>query len=111
MHGATIKAFGEPKEVLEVVNVQEPAAQPVDADPYVARVRLKFKPDGSLLKRRSSSIRRPIRRRSRRQRACCRLSRHATLYRCRVNIAPFILKTSSAISRQPKRTACFALRR
>jgi hypothetical protein len=50
MHGATIKAFGEPKEVLEVVNVQEPAAQPADADPYVARVRLKFKPDGSLLK-------------------------------------------------------------
>jgi hypothetical protein len=28
MHGATIKAFGEPKEALEVVNVQEPAAQP-----------------------------------------------------------------------------------
>ncbi|MGO9421694.1 hypothetical protein [Roseiarcus sp.] len=27
-----------------------PAAQPADADPYVARVRLKFKPDGSLLK-------------------------------------------------------------
>jgi hypothetical protein len=26
------------------------AAQPADADPYVARVRLKFKPDGSLLK-------------------------------------------------------------
>jgi len=50
MHGAMIKAFGEPKEVLEVVNVQEPAAQAADADPYVARVRLKFKPDGSLLK-------------------------------------------------------------
>jgi colicin import membrane protein len=29
----------------------KPAAQPADADPYVARVRLKFKPDGSLLKR------------------------------------------------------------
>ena len=28
----------------------KPAAQPADADPYVARVRLKFKPDGSLLK-------------------------------------------------------------
>ena len=28
----------------------KPAAQPVDADPYVARVRLKFKPDGSLLR-------------------------------------------------------------
>jgi hypothetical protein len=28
----------------------KPAAQPGDADPYVARVRLKFKPDGSLLK-------------------------------------------------------------
>ena len=28
----------------------KPAAQPVDANPYVARVRLKFKPDGSLLK-------------------------------------------------------------
>jgi hypothetical protein len=28
----------------------KPAAQPDDADPYVARVRLKFKPDGSLLK-------------------------------------------------------------
>jgi hypothetical protein len=27
----------------------KPAAQPADADPYVARVRLKFKPDGSLL--------------------------------------------------------------
>ena len=27
-----------------------PAAQPADADSYVARVRLKFKPDGSLLK-------------------------------------------------------------
>ena len=27
-----------------------PAAQPADANPYVARVRLKFKPDGSLLK-------------------------------------------------------------
>ena len=28
----------------------KPAAQPTDADPYVARVRLIFKPDGSLLK-------------------------------------------------------------
>jgi hypothetical protein len=28
----------------------KPAAQPADADPYVARGRLKFKPDGSLLK-------------------------------------------------------------
>ena len=28
----------------------KPAAQPADADPYDARVRLKFKPDGSLLK-------------------------------------------------------------
>jgi hypothetical protein len=28
----------------------KPAAQPADADPYVARVRLIFKPDGSLLK-------------------------------------------------------------
>ena len=28
----------------------KPAAQPADADPCVARVRLKFKPDGSLLK-------------------------------------------------------------
>jgi hypothetical protein len=28
----------------------KPAAQPADANPYVARVRLKFKPDGSLLK-------------------------------------------------------------
>jgi hypothetical protein len=28
----------------------KPAAQPADADPYVARVRLRFKPDGSLLK-------------------------------------------------------------
>ena len=28
----------------------KPAAQAADADPYVARVRLKFKPDGSLLK-------------------------------------------------------------
>jgi hypothetical protein len=28
----------------------KPAAQPANADPYVARVRLKFKPDGSLLK-------------------------------------------------------------
>ena len=28
----------------------KPAAQSADADPYVARVRLKFKPDGSLLK-------------------------------------------------------------
>ena len=28
----------------------KPAARPADADPYVARVRLKFKPDGSLLK-------------------------------------------------------------
>ena len=28
---------------------RKPAAQPADADPYVARVRLKFKPDGSLL--------------------------------------------------------------
>jgi hypothetical protein len=28
----------------------KPAAQPADASPYVARVRLKFKPDGSLLK-------------------------------------------------------------
>jgi hypothetical protein len=28
----------------------KPAAQPADADPYVARVRLKFRPDGSLLK-------------------------------------------------------------
>ena len=28
----------------------KPAAQPADADPYVARVRLQFKPDGSLLK-------------------------------------------------------------
>ena len=28
----------------------KPAAQPADADRYVARVRLKFKPDGSLLK-------------------------------------------------------------
>ena len=28
----------------------KPAAQPADADPYVPRVRLKFKPDGSLLK-------------------------------------------------------------
>jgi hypothetical protein len=27
----------------------KPAAQPADASPYVARVRLKFKPDGSLL--------------------------------------------------------------
>src|SRR5580698_2831917 len=27
-----------------------PGAQPADTDPYVARVRLKFKPDGSLLK-------------------------------------------------------------
>ena len=27
----------------------KPAAQPADANPYVARVRLKFKPDGSLL--------------------------------------------------------------
>jgi hypothetical protein len=27
-----------------------PSALPADADPYVARVRLKFKPDGSLLK-------------------------------------------------------------
>jgi NADPH:quinone reductase-like Zn-dependent oxidoreductase len=26
MHGAMIKAFGEPKEVTEVVDVQEPAA-------------------------------------------------------------------------------------
>jgi hypothetical protein len=40
--------------------------------------------------RRSSSIRRPIPRRSRRQRECCRLSRHATLYRYRLNIAPFM---------------------
>jgi hypothetical protein len=29
----------------------KPAAQPADTDPYVAWVRLKFKPDGSLLKR------------------------------------------------------------
>jgi len=28
----------------------KPAAQPADADPYVARVRLAFKPDGSLMK-------------------------------------------------------------
>ena len=28
----------------------QPPAQPADVDPYVARVRLKFKPDGSLLK-------------------------------------------------------------
>ena len=28
----------------------KPAAQPADVDPYVARVRFKFKPDGSLLK-------------------------------------------------------------
>ena len=28
----------------------KPAAQPADADPYIAWVRLKFKPDGSLLK-------------------------------------------------------------
>ena len=28
----------------------KPAGQPADADPYVARVRLEFKPDGSLLK-------------------------------------------------------------
>ena len=28
----------------------KPAAQPADASPYVARVRLEFKPDGSLLK-------------------------------------------------------------
>jgi colicin import membrane protein len=28
----------------------KPVAQPVDADRYIARVRLKFKPDGSLLK-------------------------------------------------------------
>ena len=28
----------------------KPAGQPADANPYVARVRLKFKPDGSLLK-------------------------------------------------------------
>jgi hypothetical protein len=28
----------------------DPSALPADADPYVARVRLKFKPDGSLLK-------------------------------------------------------------
>ena len=28
----------------------KPAAQPADADPYVAWVRLKFKPDGTLLK-------------------------------------------------------------
>jgi hypothetical protein len=28
----------------------KPAAQPADTDPYVAWVRLKFKPDGSLLK-------------------------------------------------------------
>ena len=28
----------------------KPAAQPADAGPYVAWVRLKFKPDGSLLK-------------------------------------------------------------
>ena len=28
----------------------KPAIQPADANPYVARVRLKFKPDGSLLK-------------------------------------------------------------
>jgi hypothetical protein len=28
----------------------KPAAQPADTDPYVARVRLMFKPDGSLLK-------------------------------------------------------------
>ena len=28
----------------------KPAAQPANRDPYVARVRLKFKPDGSLLK-------------------------------------------------------------
>jgi hypothetical protein len=39
---------------------------------------------------RSSSIRRPIRRRSRRQRGCCRLSRHAILYRSRPNTAPFM---------------------
>ena len=28
----------------------KPAAQPADADPYVAQVRLAFKPDGSLTK-------------------------------------------------------------
>ena len=41
----------------------KPAAQPADADAYVAQVRLAFKPDGSLAKsRRSSSIRPRIRR-------------------------------------------------
>ena len=30
MHGAMIKAFGEPKEVLELVDVQEPAAPAAD---------------------------------------------------------------------------------
>jgi hypothetical protein len=37
----------------------KPAAQPADADPYVARVRLKFKPDGSLLKPPSDPAQKP----------------------------------------------------
>jgi hypothetical protein len=38
----------------------KPAAQPADADSYVARVRLKFKPDGSLLKPPKLVKRRPM---------------------------------------------------
>jgi len=63
---ATVPATSEPEPPQRMTASQEasldawmiktylacwkPAAQPADADPYVARVRLKFKPDGSLLK-------------------------------------------------------------
>ena len=53
----------------------------------------------------AQSIRRPIRRRSRRQGARCRRSRHATLYRCRLNIALFMSngrpRPSTSIRRLP----------
>ena len=63
---ATVPATSEPEPPQRMTASQEasldawmiktyltcwkPAAQPADADPYVARVRLIFKPDGSLLK-------------------------------------------------------------
>src|SRR5271170_760895 len=68
----------------------KPAAQPADADPYVARVRLKFKPDGSLLKPPklvnppSDPAQKP------QAKSVLQAVKRATLYRCRLNTAPFM---------------------
>jgi hypothetical protein len=67
-----------------------PSALPADADPYVARVRLKFKPDGSLLKPPklvnppSDPAQKP------QAKSVLQAVKRATLYRCRLNTAPFM---------------------